>query len=138
MKAIELIEVPNLRAFEKGTLKPGMSSSCRIYPGKEVEESMRSFGYDETEVAEYRMRIMKGNPHWVSLENKEEKHELEVVKEDKQKTAKRKEELLILTKKEQIELLKQLGVTGKDVPHFEVARADLIIELENKKKGFFD
>lgn len=137
MKALEPIWIPNLRAFEKGVVKPGMSGSFLVKPGEVVEDVMRSHFFTEEEVNMIKTRILRGNPKWVSLDV-DDSMEVDRLKEEKERENKRKLELAKLNRKEQTEMLKKLGVKDKEIPHFEVDKLNLIYELEMKKKGFFE
>src|SRR3990167_2637742 len=112
MKAVELIEVPNWH-------KVGDSNSFQIKKGEDLELVMKQYQFTDEEVKEITTRILKGNPHWVSLETKKETEELKKVQDEKEKEKKRKEELFLLKKNQQVDLLKKLGVKDRDMPHYE-------------------
>lgn len=134
MKARILINIPNLRVLEQyGVTLPDNKSSCfSILPNENLEEVMRRNGLNEEEVKLYCTRILKGNPHWVDLEHKEEVKQAEQAKEEVKQGVNRKEELLRLTKSAQAELLLKLGVEKKKIPTIEPDRVAMIMELEKK------
>ena len=135
MKAKQEIWIPNLRVLEKYgvTLPESESSSFKILIGEDVDEAMSRRGLTLEEAKVYKTRILRGNPHWVSLEEKVEVKNAEEAKEDLNKERKRKEQLEKLSKKEQSELLVKLGVDKKQVPLVEADRVNLIFDLENKQ-----
>ena len=134
MKATELIRVKNLRGFDElGILKEGCDSSFSILPGEDIDEVLYNNGLNQDESSAIKVRMMRNNPHLVSLETKEEVKQKKEVDQDKDKENKRKEELSKLTKKEQIDFLVKLGVEKKFVPGMEPDRVNLIYELENKQ-----
>jgi len=134
MKAKILINIPNLRALEKGLPLPEHESSCfSILPGEDLDNVMLQHGLSVEEANVYTTRILRGNPHWVELEHKVEVKKAEEVKVDLQAENKRKDELSRLNKTQQSELLVKLGVDKKKVPASESDRIVLIMELEKKK-----
>ena len=138
MKAKQEIWIPNLRVIDryvsKGLVLPEHeSSSFKILPKQDLDEVMLKHGLTQEEANVYKIRILRGNPHWVELEEKVEVKIAEEVKEDLSKERKRKEQLEKLSKKEQSELLVKLGVDKKQVPISEPDRVDLIYKLESKK-----
>ena len=138
MKAKQEIWIPNLRVIDryvsKGLVLPEQeSSSFKILPKQDLDEVMLKHGLTQEEANVYKIRILRGNPHWVELEEKVEVKIAEVGKEDLSKERKRKEQLEKLSKKEQSELLVKLGVDKKQVPISEPDRVDLIYKLESKK-----
>ena len=132
MKANEDICIPNLRAFENTVLKKDMDSYFTVLKGEIVEDVCRVHGFTEEEVGAFRIRILKGNPHWVSIENEEEHKVLVKVNDERASEIKRREELFKLSKKEHAKLLNDLGV--KKVPVTESDRVEMIINLEKSKK----
>ena len=138
MKAKQEIWIPNLRVIDryvsKGLVLPEHeSSSFKILPKQDLDEVMLKHGLTQEEANVYKTRILRGNPHWVALEEKVEVKIAEEVKEDLSKERKRKEDLDKLTKKEQVDLLLKLGVDKKQVPNIEADRVNLIWDLENKQ-----
>ena len=133
MKAIVEIDFPNLRGFdETGILKEGNDTYFKVFPGETLNLKLKEHGFTDEEVAEYQIRILKGNPRWVSLETDVEKETKKNVDLDKVKEVKRYDELERLNKKEQSELLKKLGIKEKDIPSSEPDRIALIMKLEKK------
>lgn len=129
MKAKQIIEVRNYRGFdENNVLKEGHSSSFRVHPDEVLEEKLKEHGLTEQEQKDVCTRILKGNPHWVTIENKEDEKKLEKAIEEKKKREKRKEELFKLNKKEQVALLKVLK--ANNFPLSEADRIELILNLE--------
>ena len=122
MKARQQIDVKSLHGED--------SSYFSILAGEDIEEVLEQHKYTAEEKAFVITTVLKGNPHWVDLNTKEEKKAFEKVVVDKEIEQLRKEELKKLTKVKQIELLKQLGAV--EIPHFEVDRVDLIWRLEPK------
>lgn len=135
MKATEEINFPNLRVLEKKGrqgLEEGDSSYFSVKKGEDVVKVLESNGYGEQEVKDYITRIMKGNPHLLSLENEyEKKKQVEAVNE-RDAERKRKEELFALKKKEQVDKLLELGVDKKHVPALEPDRVNLLYKLEQE------
>ena len=132
MKAVEDICIPNLRAFENTIQKEGMDSYFTVLKGKVIEDVCKLNGFTDEEVSAFRIRILKGNPHWVSLENEEEHKVLHKVNDERALEIKRREELFKLNKKEHTKLLSDLGV--KKVPLGEPDCVEMILNLEKGKK----
>ena len=127
MKAAVHIDFPNLRAFENRVQKEGMSSSFSAKVGDNIEEVMKKNGYSQEEIDRTKIRIIKGNHHWVVQENEKEKEEFKSVRFEKEMEDKEKETLGKLNKKQQLDLLKELG--AKTFPASEGERIDLIMKL---------
>src|SRR3990167_550169 len=134
MKANELINFPNLAKRDKYGLYPeGISTSFEAKVEEDIKEVMRTNGYSEEQVAEYAMRILKGNPQWVTLESKSEKEDKVNADKELQLEKSVKAELAKLNKKEQVKMLEQLGVDVKQVPNSEQDRIELIYKLGQKR-----
>lgn len=134
MKSTMQIWFSNLRGFtETGLLKEGQATSFRIEADEDLPSKLKEHGYTNDEIRDACTRILKGNPHWVKLENLNELKLSEKVQDDKAHEKMRKEQLKALDKKEQLKLLKELG--ANQIPHFEVDKINLIYELELKKEA---
>lgn len=134
MKAICEIRFKNLRGFDaNGNQKPGADSSLRVRVGEDVEQKLKENGYDESETKDAVVRIMRGNKHWVQMDTPKEEELQKKVDKAKEAYEKRYEELRALNSKEQLALLKALGVTSAKAPVSEDDKCKLIIELESKR-----
>lgn len=130
MKAAEDIDVPNFKAFEKGQYdnKKNLQSYFRVNKGEDFAEALKKLGYSEKQIEDSVNNILKGNPHWLILEDEVDKKVSDEAKEEKLTQEARFHELKALKKQEQEVLLKKLNV--KKIPRLEGDRVRLIMELE--------
>jgi len=130
MKAAEDINFKNLRGFDKSRLKEGESSYVTVKAGECLSKVLKEKGYEEKEIAEAETRILKGNPHWLILEDEKDENKSKKASKEKAEYEKRYNELRSEKKDWQIIKLKKLG--AKQIPALEDDRVKLIIDLEMK------
>jgi len=130
MKVASDIDFKNSKAFKKGVFQvdSGENSYFTVKKGEDLSVGLKEQGYSAEQIKDVEIRILKGNPSLLVLEDKVDVEKAEKVKKDKVAYEKRRDDLMKLNKHEQTDLLKNLD--AKKIPKLEADRVKLIMKLE--------
>jgi len=133
MKAAEDLDFKNYKAFPDGAtydVSLELPSSFKVKKGEVISEKLKEFGYSEKQIKDSEMNILKGNPHFVVLEDKKDEEKAKTATEEKEAYDKRFNDLKAENKAKQVEMLNKLN--SQTIPRTEGDRIRLIMELEQK------
>lgn len=130
MKAAIDLDFKNFKAFSKGMYdnKANLDSYFTVKKGEIISEKLKVFGYSEKQIKDSEMNFLKGSPERVILENSEDANKQKEAQKEKESYEGRFEELKVLNRDKQKEMLKELK--AKSIPRLEGDRIRLIMELE--------